>query len=184
MRSRLDEALHQPILEISSDSGDLGEHSNVMAVTILEPLPSTEGLQGATAISEWTRSWWQCLNLTDRKATQAVCYFIRSDVKWYCKAMPMWSAAQLRLLDPEQPESEHGTAFEDDVLRCCAKCECRNPRYGSGAGQETCSALLRLCQVCHLRKGYLHAMQSETKRWLAFVGRAMPPLPNLLSCHG
>ena len=112
---RLDEALRQPILEISSDSGDLEEHSNVMAVTNLEPLPSTEGLQGATAISEWTRSWWQCLNLTDRKATQAVCYFLRSDVKWYCKAMPMWSAAQLRLLDPEQPESEHGTAFEDDI---------------------------------------------------------------------
>ena len=112
---RLDKTLHQPILEISSDSGDLGEHSNVMAVTNLEPLPSTEGLQGATAISEWTRSWWQCLNLTDRKATQAVCYFIRSDVKWYCKAMPMWSAAQLRLLDPEQPESEHGAAFEDDI---------------------------------------------------------------------
>ena len=29
--------------------------------------------------------------------------------------MPMWSAAQLRLLDPELPESEHGTAFEDDI---------------------------------------------------------------------
>ena len=35
-----------------------------------------------------------------------------------------------------------------------------------------------------VRKGYLHAMQSETKRWLAFAGRAMSPLPNLLSCHG
>ena len=114
-RASADAALHQPILEISSDSGDLGEHSNAMAIASLAPLPSTEGLQGATAISKWTRLWWQCLTLTERKATQAACHFIRSEVKWYCKAMPMWSVAQLRLLDPEQPESKHGAAFEDDI---------------------------------------------------------------------
>ena len=114
-RASANAALQQPVLEISSDSGDLGDHSTATAIASFAPLPSTEGLQGATAISEWTRLWWQCLTPSERKATQAACYFIRSDVKWYCKAMPMWSVAQQRLLDLEQPETEHGTAFDDDI---------------------------------------------------------------------
>ena len=47
---------------------------------------------------------------------QAVCYFIRSDTRWYCKALPMWTPAQQRILEPdfEQAESEHRTAFSSD----------------------------------------------------------------------
>ena len=114
-RASASAALQQPVFEISSDSGDLGDRSTAAAIASFAPLPSTEGLQGATAISEWTWLWWQCLTSSERKATQAACYFIRSDVRWYCKAMPMWSTAQQRLLDPEQSESEHGAAFDDDI---------------------------------------------------------------------
>ena len=59
---------------------------------------------------------WQCTDFEERKAIQAACYFIRSDVRWYCKALPMWTNAQQRLLEPEpeDAESEQGTAFSGD----------------------------------------------------------------------
>ena len=106
----------QEIVEMSSDSGDFGDHSAATATTGIAPLPSAEGLQTATAISEWTVLWWQRMNSDERKATQATCYFVRSDARWYYKALPLWSVAQQRLLEPEseQAESERSAAFSAD----------------------------------------------------------------------
>ena len=105
----------QEVVEISSDSHILPVHSPAYAALQPNSLSSsTEGLQGATAIPSWAEFFWQRMEADDRRATQAACYFIRSDVRWYCKALPMWNPARQRILEPdfEQVESEHGT---DDI---------------------------------------------------------------------
>ena len=106
----------QEVVEISSESDICSVRSPESTAQQLDKSSSIDGLQGCAAIPIWTQFFWQCLDPEERKATQSVCYFIRSDVLWYCKQLPMWSSAQQRLLDPnsEEAESEQGAAFSED----------------------------------------------------------------------
>ena len=111
--------LHRTAVEIQDSSSDVEE---------VTPAPqpqaartrmanSIAGIQTCSALSAWTPMFWHHLLPEERTAWQGCSYFIRSDCRLYCRALPVWSKAQHRILDPpiadhSIPDSEIDTVYE------------------------------------------------------------------------
>ena len=79
---------------------------------------SVSGVQACSALADWTSSFWRRLHPPERMAWQACSFFLRSDLRWHSKHLPMWDPDQLLALErashPEPAESEGTESFSTD----------------------------------------------------------------------
>ena len=57
--------------------------------------------------------WWH-LHPQERFAWQCCSFYLRSDMRWYSKALPMWTLAQQRLLEHLEEETPETASFQSD----------------------------------------------------------------------
>ena len=79
---------------------------------------SVSGIQACSALADWTSLFWQHLYPQERMAWQACSFFLRSDLRWHGKHLPMWNQDQLHALEhashAEPAESEGTASFSTD----------------------------------------------------------------------
>ena len=107
----------------SIESSDTSVLEDALPLDVIAQ-PAVDGVTGfhvLSSIASFTYDLWQCRNVDDRVAYQAVSFWARSDSRWHARDLKMWDTApqnaeehaesESATFDPALPDSEEDTVY-------------------------------------------------------------------------